>query len=425
MMKSMRDGWPGWLGTLGMIVVLATPAQASAPADGADPALARAIAVLDSTILFDGHNDLPMVIRRYAPAPGDVIAYDLRTHTPGETDIERLRAGRVGAQFWSVYIPGEGRGPFTRPQLDQIELTLRIIERYPDVLTLATTAAEVRAAREKGLIASLLGMEGGYGIENSLDSLRAFHRLGVRYMALTHNAHTDWADAAVQIPPRHGGLTDFGKEIVREMNRLGMIIDLSHAAPSSMADTLDLTEAPIMFSHSSARGLCDVPRNVPDEILRRMPKNGGVVMVTFVAGFINCEVGRVLEPAMAELSLRARAAKSDSERSRIMREGLAAIEVPVTTISMVADHIEYVRDVAGIDHVGIGGDFDGNPRWPEGLSDVSMYPALFAELVRRGWSDDDLRKLAGENMLRVMEGVERVAARLQTERPPSTRVFEP
>ncbi len=425
MMKSMRNGWAAWLGALGMSVVLATPARGSTPAEATDPALARAIAVLDSTILFDGHNDLPMVIRRYAPAPGDVLAYDLRTRTPGETDLERLRAGRVGAQFWSVYIPGEGRGPFTRPQLDQIELTLRIIERYPDALMLATTAAEVRAAKEKGLIASLLGMEGGYGIENSLDALRAFHRLGVRYMALTHNAHTDWADAAVQIPPRHGGLTDFGKEVVREMNRLGMIIDLSHAAPSSMADTLDLTEAPVMFSHSSARGLCDVPRNVPDDILRRMPKNGGVVMVTFVAGFINCEVGRVIEPAMAELSLRARAAESDTERSRIMREGLAAIEVPVTTISMVADHIDYVRDVAGIDHVGIGGDFDGNPRWPEGLSDVSMYPALFAELVRRGWSDDDLRKLAGENMLRVMEEVERVAARLQSERPPSTRVFEP
>lgn len=425
MMKSMRNGWAAWLGALGMSVALAAPARGSTPAEATDPALARAIAVLDSTILFDGHNDLPMVIRRYGPAPGDVLAYDLRTRTPGETDLERLRAGRVGAQFWSVYIPGEGRGPFTRPQLDQIELTLRIIERYPDALMLATTAAEVRAAKEKRLIASLLGMEGGYGIENSLDALRAFHRLGVRYMALTHNAHTDWADAAVQIPPRHGGLTDFGKEVVREMNRLGMIIDLSHAAPSSMADTLDLTEAPVMFSHSSARGLCDVPRNVPDDILRRMPKNGGVVMVTFVAGFINCEVGRVIEPAMAELSLRARAAESDTERSRIMREGLAAIEVPVTTISMVADHIDYVRDVAGINHVGIGGDFDGNPRWPEGLSDVSMYPALFAELVRRGWSDDDLRKLAGENMLRVMEEVERVAARLQSERPPSTRVFEP
>jgi len=389
-----------------------------------DPAMERAIQVLESTILFDGHNDLPMVIRRQASAPGNVIAYDLRTRTSGETDIERLRAGRVGAQFWSVYIPGEGRGPFTRPQLDQIELTLRIIERYPDVLQLATTAAEVRNAKENGRIASLLGMEGGYGIENSLDALRAFYRLGVRYMALTHNAHTDWADAAVQIPPRHGGLTEFGKEIVREMNRLGMIVDLSHAAPSSMADTLRVTEAPVMFSHSSARGICDVPRNVPDDILREMPKNGGVVMVTFVAGFINCEVGRVLEPAMAELSLRARAAPSDSERSRIMREGLAAIQLPVTTIGMVADHIEYVRDVAGIDHVGIGGDFDGNPRWPEGLSDVSMYPNLFAELVRRGWSDDDLRKLAGENMLRVMEEVERVAARLQTERPPSTRVLE-
>jgi membrane dipeptidase len=204
-----------------------------------------------------------------------------------------------------------------------------------------------------------------------------------------------------------------------------MIIDLSHAAPATMADTLRITEAPVMFSHSSARGVCDVPRNVPDDILREMPKNGGVVMVTFVAGFINCEVGRVMEPAMTELGLRARAAASDSERRQIMREGMAAIEVPTTTIGMVADHIEHVRALAGVDHVGIGGDFDGNPRWPEGLSDVSMYPNLFAELVRRGWSDEDLRKLAGENMLRVMEQVEQVAARLQTERAPSTALFVP
>ncbi len=413
-----------------MIVAIAltiseTGAAADATSKTVDTAHEHAIKVLESTILFDGHNDLPMVVRRQEDAPGDVLAYDLRRRTTGDTDLERLREGRLGAQFWSVYIPGEGRGPFARPQLEQIELALRIIEQYPDALALATTAADVRRAKENGRIASLLGMEGGYGIENSLDALRAYHRLGVRYMALTHNAHTDWADAAAQIPPRHNGLTTFGEEVVREMNRLGMIIDLSHAAPATMADTLRITEAPVMFSHSSARGVCDVPRNVPDDILREMPKNGGVVMVTFVAGFINCEVGRVMEPAMTELGLRARAAASDSERRRIMREGMAAIEVPTTTISMVADHIEYVRALAGVDHVGIGGDFDGNPRWPEGLSDVSMYPNLFAELVRRGWSDEDLRKLAGENMLRVMEQVEQVAARLQAERAPSTALFVP
>ena len=426
--NTVRCDFSCWGSALLMAIALTTSgtvAAAESVSTSVDAAREHAIKVLESTILFDGHNDLPMVVRRQEDAPGDVLAYDLRRRTSGDTDIERLRAGRLGAQFWSVYIPGEGRGPFARPQLEQIELALRIIERYPDVLALATTAADVRRAKENGQIASLLGMEGGYGIENSLDALRAYHRLGVRYMALTHNAHTDWADAAAQIPPRHNGLTAFGEEVVREMNRLGMIIDLSHAAPATMADTLRITEAPVMFSHSSARGVCDVPRNVPDDILREMPKNGGIVMVTFVAGFINCEVGRVMEPAMTELSLRARAASSDSERRQIMREGMAAIEVPPTTIGMVADHIEYVRALAGVDHVGIGGDFDGNPRWPEGLSDVSMYPNLFAELVRRGWSDEDLRKLAGENMLRVMEQVEQVAAKLQTERAPSTALFVP
>jgi membrane dipeptidase len=366
-----------------------------------------------------------MAIREYAAAPNDVEAYDLRTRTPGETDIPRLRAGGVGAQWWSVYIPGEGRGPFARPQLEQIELARRIIARYPDTFVLATSVAEIRRAHRQGKIASMLGMEGGYGIENSLGALRAYHALGVRYMALTHNSHTDWADAAAQVPARHDGLTAFGEEVVREMNRLGILVDLSHASPATMADALRVTEAPVIFSHSSARGVCDVPRNVPDDILRELPRNGGVVMITFVAGFINCEVGKVLNPAMAELALRARAAGSAAERRRIMSEGIAGIRVPKTTIAMVADHIEHVRRVAGIDHVGIGGDFDGNPTWPEGLSDVSMYPNLFAELIRRGWSDRDLRKLAGENALRAMEAAEKVAGRLSRARPASIRTFAP
>jgi membrane dipeptidase len=403
-----------------MIAALLIPVAAAA-----DPALAHAKRLLRSTILVDGHNDLPMAIREYAAAPNDVEAYDLRTRTPGETDIPRLRAGGVGAQWWSVYIPGEGRGPFARPQLEQIELARRIIARYPDTFVLATSVAEIRRAHRQGKIASMLGMEGGYGIENSLGALRAYHALGVRYMALTHNSHTDWADAAAQVPARHDGLTAFGEEVVREMNRLGILVDLSHASPATMADALRVTEAPVIFSHSSARGVCDVPRNVPDDILRELPRNGGVVMITFVAGFINCEVGKVLNPAMAELALRARAAGSAAERRRIMSEGIAGIRVPKTTIAMVADHIEHVRRVAGIDHVGIGGDFDGNPTWPEGLSDVSMYPNLFAELIRRGWSDRDLRKLAGENALRAMEAAEKVAGRLSRARPASIRTFAP
>jgi membrane dipeptidase len=406
-----------------MIAALLIPVAAGETA--VDPALAHAKRLLRSTILVDGHNDLPMAIREYAAAPNDVEAYDLRTRTPGETDIPRLRAGGVGAQWWSVYIPGEGRGPFARPQLEQIELARRIIARYPDTFVLATSVAEIRRAHRQGKIASMLGMEGGYGIENSLGALRAYHALGVRYMALTHNSHTDWADAAAQVPARHDGLTAFGEEVVREMNRLGILVDLSHASPATMADALRVTEAPVIFSHSSARGVCDVPRNVPDDILRELPRNGGVVMITFVAGFINCEVGKVLNPAMAELALRARAAGSAAERRRIMSEGIAGIRVPKTTIAMVADHIEHVRRVAGIDHVGIGGDFDGNPTWPEGLSDVSMYPNLFAELIRRGWSDRDLRKLAGENALRAMEAAEKVAGRLSRARPASIRTFAP
>ena len=390
-----------------------------------DAALQRARRLLASTILVDGHNDLPYAIRNFKDAPGDIVAYDLRKPTPGDTDLARLRAGGLGAQFWSVYIPGEGRGPFARPQLEQIEIARRIIARYPDTFRFATTVAEIRAARRDGKIASMLGMEGGYGIENSLGALRAYYDLGVRYMALTHNAHTDWADAAAQVPARHDGLTPFGEEVVREMNRLGLLVDLSHAAPSTMADTLRITAAPVIFSHSSARGVCDVPRNVPDDILRELPRNGGVVMVTFVDSFVNCEVGRVMQPYMAALRARAAAAATPEEAQRIMDEGRAAMQRPKTTIGMVADHIEHIRRVAGIDHVGIGGDFDGNDWWPEGLDDVSTYPRLFAELIRRGWSDADLRKLAGENVLRAMEETERVAARLQRERPASTMVFSP
>ena len=415
-----------WLGTLCPLVLALLPlGSVSAAEISADEALRRADRVLRDSILVDGHNDLPITIREYKAAPFDVDAYDLRKPTPGDTDLARLRTGRLGAQFWSVYIPGEGRGPFARPQLDQIDIAHRIIERYPEAFQLATSVADVRKAKRRGRIASMLGMEGGYGLENSLGALRAYYDLGVRYMALTHNAHTDWADAAAMVPARHDGLTPFGEEVVREMNRLGMLIDLSHAAPSTMADTLRITEAPVIFSHSSARGVCDVPRNVPDDILRELPRNGGVVMVTFVDSFVNCEVGRVTQPYMAALRARAAAATTPEEAQRILDEGRAAMPRPRTTIGMVADHIEHIRRVAGIDHVGIGGDFDGNDGWPEGLDDVSTYPRLFAELIRRGWSDAELRQLAGENALRAMERTEQVAARLQQVRPASTMVFTP
>lgn len=359
------------------------PSTGAAPGDDAHMAIARR--VLSTTPLVDGHNDLPWAIRNHEPAPHDVAAYDLRTRTPGHTDIPRLREGMVGAQFWSVYIPfnavEEGAA---KVQLEQIDIAHQIIRRYPDVFELALTADDALRIFREGKIASMLGMEGGHAIENSLGALRAFYDLGVRYMTLTHSANLDWADSCCALPAL-GGLSEFGLEVVREMNRLGMLVDLSHVSPESMHDALDVAEAPVIFSHSSARGVMEHPRNVPDDVLRRLPENGGVVMITFVTSFVS---------------------PGDS-----------------ATMGDVIRHIEHVRDVAGIDHVGIGGDFDGITTVPVGLEDVSTYPALFAELSRRGWSEQDLRKLAGENALRAWRQNDVVAERLRRERPPSSMKF--
>ena len=389
-------------------------------AETADPALLHARKLLASTQLIDGHNDLPIAMREYKPAPSDVVAYDLSKPTPGHTDLARLRAGGVGGQFWSVYIPGEGNIPFARMQLEQIDLARRIIERYPQSLQLVGTAAQMRDAYRHHRIGSMLGIEGGHAIENSLGALRAYYALGVRYMTLTHNSHTDWADSAAQVPPRHHGLTPFGEEVVHEMNRLGMLVDLSHTSPETMAAALRVSEAPVIFSHAASRAICDVPRNVPDDILRELKRNGGVLMVTFVAGFIDCDVAKVTQPALMQYNMQARQAKSPEERKAMYDAIFGALKIPETSIAKVADHIEHIRDIAGVDALGLGGDFDGNDWWPKGLSDVSMYPNLFAELIRRGWSDRDLRKLAGGNVLRALESAERVAARLQRERPAST-----
>jgi membrane dipeptidase len=375
-----------------------------------DAALAHARKLLRSAILVDGHNDLPWAVRTNKAAPGDVAKYDLRTTTSGQTDLARLKLGGVGAQFWSVYIPGETGSGFARTQLEQIDIARRIIAQYPDHLRFATTVAEIRAAHRAGRIASMLGMEGGHAIEDSLGALRAYYDLGVRYMTLTHNVHTSWADSQA-LPPVHGGLTPFGEQVVLEMNKLGMLVDLSHTSDGTMDDALRVSQAPVIFSHSSARALCDVPRNVPDDILKRLKANGGVVMVTFVGGFIDPAVAAVQVPAMAEINRRA-AGKSIEEREKIEEEVLGQMQTPKIPLAKVADHIEHIRDVAGVEHVGIGGDYDGNSLWPEGLSDVSMYPNLFAELIRRGWSDKDLKLLAGENVLRAMERAEAVARRL-------------
>ena len=371
---------------------LEAQAARSAPSD-LDRELVRK--VLATTPLVDGHNDLPWEIR--SSADRDVAAYDLRRRTPGHTDIERLRAGGVGAQFWSVYVPfGAVEEGAAKVQLEEIDIARQIIARYPDHFELALSPSDVDRIFGSGRIASMLGMEGGHAIENSLGALRAFFDLGVRYMTLTHGGTIDWLDSATD-EARHGGLTPFGAEVVREMNRRGMLVDLSHVSPQGMADVLDVAEAPVIFSHSSARALTDHPRNVPDEILRRMPENGGVVMVTFVPSYVSEELRTYEGP----------------------RE-----EAPRATLGHVADHIEHVRDVAGIDHVGIGSDFDGISSTPVGLEDVSAFPALLEELARRGWSEEDLRKVTGENVLRAWREAEVVARRLQRERGPSLATIE-
>ncbi|MFL6578562.1 MAG: dipeptidase [Povalibacter sp.] len=401
--------------TAALLVVL--PLTSCLAADKPDPALAHAKDLLKKIILIDGHNDLPWAIREDKQVAGAVELYDLRGKVGGQTDIARLREGGVGGQFWSVYTPGEAPGHFARTQLEQIDIALRVIERYPDTFMLARTAADVRTAHQKGRIASLMGIEGGHAIENSLGALRTYYDLGVRYMTLTHNVHTDWADSAA-FPPVHGGLTEFGEQVVHEMNRLGMLVDLSHVAVETMDDALRVSKAPVIFSHSSARALCDVPRNVPDDILKRVKTNGGVVMVTFVPGFINPAVSAIQQPALNEYNRRSQGL-SEAERNKLEAEIVGKLKFPPTTIAQIADHIEHVRDVAGIEHVGIGGDFDGNSSWPEGLSDVSMYPNLFAELIRRRWNDHDLELLAGGNVLRALEQAEAVAHSMRNEPIPN------
>jgi membrane dipeptidase len=364
-----------------------TPPTRAAIQESGDPDLDKARRVLAATPLIDGHNDLPWAIRESAAAPHDVAAYDLNQPTAGHTDIARLREGMVGAQFWSVYVPYEAvEEGAARVQLEQIEILQQVLERYPDVFEAAHTAADVERIFAQGKIASLIGMEGGHAIENSLGALRAFFNMGARYMTLTHGTTIDWADSGTG-EPTHDGLTEFGREVVREMNWLGMLVDLSHTSPATMHDVLDVAEAPVIYSHSSARALTEHQRNVPDEVLERLPENGGVVMVTFVTFFVN----------------------ADPEAS---------------TLSDVADHIEHVRDVAGIEHVGIGSDYDGIETTPAGLEDVSKFPDLFAELSRRGWSEADLTALAGGNLLRVMRQAEEAAARLRSERGPSTKTIQ-
>jgi len=410
-----------------MIGAQATKASAGQPLRNADFAtrLAHVKQLLKTTPLVDSHNDLPWAMREFANAPLDVEAYDLNKTTKGMTDIKRLRQGMVGGQFWSVYIPGEIRDSgFARVQLEQIDIARRVIARYPKDLQWSLTAADVRAAKKAGKIGSLLGMEGGHAIENSLGALRAYYDLGARYMTLTHNVTLDWADAANDVP-KHNGLTPFGKEVVREMNRLGMLVDLSHVSPAVMSNALDVSDAPVIFSHSAARGLTDVPRNVPDSILARLPKNGGVVMMTFVPGFTSQPVADYDKRLAAVRDSVTKAHPNDNDAQFKAAAGWREKNpLPQATIKDVADHMDHIKQVAGAANIGMGGDYDGITATVVGLEDVSKYPNLLAELVKRGWTDAELRGVAGENILRALSRAEVVSARLRKERPASTKTIQ-
>jgi membrane dipeptidase len=389
-----------------------------------DP-LARARNLHGQVPLIDGHNDYPWALRELDPGR-DFAKADISGSVPAlHTDIPRLRQGGVGAQFWSVYVPSSMQGrEAVRATLEQIDIVHRMTPRWPQTFTLVRTAAEIERVFRSRRIASLIGMEGGHSIDNSLATLRMMHALGAGYMTLTHSANVPWADAATDTPVL-GGLSRFGEEVVREMNRLGMLVDLSHVSPATMEDAIRVSEAPVMFSHSSAKALCDVPRNVPDNVLQMLPNNGGVVMITFVPGFISQAVAdhgaRLTE---AQQSFRAQFPNNEAYVAAALERWRAEHAEPRATLAQVADHIDHVRKVAGIDHIGLGGDFDGISTVIEGLEDVSKYPDLTAELIRRGYTDEDVRKILGRNVLRVMRRAELVAATLQKTRGPSTATIE-
>ena len=370
---------------------------------------AQALQILKAVPLIDGHNDLPDVIRER----GGLDSVNLAVAQPKlMTDLGRLRAGGVGAQFWAAYVPvttlkgGEHPAVYA---LEQIDLIDRLCRRYPKTLASARTAADVERNFAAGRISCLIGIEGGHAIENSLAALRMFYTLGARYMTLTHWTTLDWADAATDTA-KHGGLTAFGEDVVREMNRLGMLVDLSHVSDGTMSDALRVSAAPVIFSHSSARALSNHVRNVPDSILVRVKANGGIVMVNFNPPFVSDAVRQWGESTDARVrTLRAAGVDSGPVRDSVRRWSAKA---PRATLAQVADHMDYVRKVAGVDHVGVGSDFDGIEAVPTGLEDVAMFPDLIAELLRRGWTAEDARKVAGLNLLRVLRQAEQVAARL-------------
>jgi len=374
--------------------------------------------LLERFPVFDGHNDLAWALRERGGS--DLASTDLRQPVPAmHTDLPRLRRGGVGAQFWSVYVPAQLQGEAAvATTLEQIDLVRRLAGEYPDALELAGTATDVERIMAAGRVASLLGAEGGHSIACSLGVLRAFYELGVRYLTLTHNINVPWADSATD-EPAAGGLTAFGAEVVKEMQRIGMLVDLSHVAATTMSDALDVAEAPVIFSHSSARAVCDHPRNVPDDILARLAANGGLCMITFVPAFVaqRCrDWDRELAGEMDRLGLDFR---DLSARRQITAEWAAAHPRPGATLADVVAHAGHVREVAGIDHIGLGGDYDGTDRLPDGLQDVSCYPALIGALLDSGWSEKDCSKLTSGNVLRVLREAEQASAAISRGRRPS------
>jgi membrane dipeptidase len=391
------------------LAVAATVLPATAQTD---PVLEHAKRLLREVPIIDGHNDYPMAVRE--KAAGDIEKLDLRQKQPTiMTDFPRLTAGGVGGQFWSVYVPVELKGAdAVSATLDQIDIVYRMVARYPDRLAIALTSDDVEHVEKQGKIASLIGVEGGHSINGSIGVLRMFYRLGARYMTLTHSSNTAWADSATDTP-QHNGLTPFGEEVVREMNRLGMLVDLSHVSPATMEAALRIAQAPVIFSHSSSRALVDNPRDVPDSVLAQLPKNGGVIMVTFVPSFVSQELTTYNARESAEDKRVKDEMKDAAAAKQAMDVWHKANPAPRATLVQVADHIDHIKAVAGIDHIGLGSDFDGITAVVVGLEDVSTYPLLIRELLRRGYSDDDIKKIAGRNILRAMRQAEDASRRIQ------------
>ncbi|BDI61859.1 dipeptidase [Qipengyuania nanhaisediminis] len=394
-----------------------------------DPAMVAAEAALANAPVFDGHNDVPIQLRaRFDNQINDFDFADTsdtgETHAAGRamhTDLARLERGRVGAQYWSVYVPASLDEPeAVQMTIEQIDVTKRLIDRYPQALQFATTADEVETAMAEGRVASLLGMEGGHSIGSSLAVLRQMYALGARYMTLTHGRNTPWADSATD-DPEHGGLTEFGRDVVREMNRIGMLVDLSHVSEEAMHDALDVARAPVIFSHSGVRAVNGHARNVPDSVLERLPGNGGIVMVVALPGFLNEE--RRHWYALREAEQARLASLHQGQPSMVeaaMAEWDAANPEPATTIAHMADHIDHIREKIGVEYIGIGADFDGMPTGPVGFEDVGGYPALFAELARRGYSEVEMEMIASRNALRVLREAEQYAGQVMGSDPIET-----